>query len=432
MGGRTTYAHPPGLLGLSVPTVAASHFILDLPTLFAVTVFLSATGGLLLIFAWLQNRNTPALALWGIGYLLGAAAAGLLASHGFIPSSWSVCAANALVCSAYGMMWSGARSFEGRHVRIPLIFAGAAIWIAAFQFEGFAQSLQARVSLVSGVSAAYALLGMCELWHARDRELISRWPTLVLVGGHACFLLLRIPFAQALTSSAIAGRPQDAIVAVIAFEMLFATFCLPFLRVAMSKERAELEQRKAALTDSLTGIANRRAFFDRGAPLIEWAVADRRSAALLLFDLDRFKEVNDTAGHQAGDLVLQAFCDLVAASLRPGDLFGRLGGEEFACLLGNASMAQALQLAERLRRDFAIMRLPGLEVNPTVSVGVAMASEAGRSLSALLATADRALYRAKAEGRNRVAPAPLVLVDNGEASRRAAERAPAIPAPVAG
>ena len=92
----------------------------------------------------------------------------------------------------------------------------------------------------------------------------------------------------------------------MAFEALFAAFCLPFLRVAMSKERAELAQRKAALTDSLTGIANRRAFFDLGGPLLEWAVADRRPAALLLFDLDRFKEVNDTAGHQAGDRVLKA------------------------------------------------------------------------------------------------------------------------------
>jgi diguanylate cyclase (GGDEF)-like protein len=183
----------------------------------------------------------------------------------------------------------------------------------------------------------------------------------------------------------------------------------------------------------LTGIANRRAFFDLGGPLLEWAVADRRPAALLLFDLDRFKEVNDTAGHQAGDRVLKAFCELVAASMRPGDLFGRLGGEEFACLVENATMAQALHTAERLRREFEAMRFPGLEGNATVSIGVAMASEAGRSLPALLAIADRALYRAKADGRNRVAPAPLVLVDinAGETGRRTKERPTAVAAPAA-
>jgi diguanylate cyclase (GGDEF)-like protein len=416
-----------------VPTVAASHFVLDLPTLFAVTVFLSTTGGMLLIFAWLQNRATPSLAFWGIGYLSGALAAAALASPGLLPEPWLVGGANALVCGAYGMMWAGARSFEGRRLHFPLIFTGAAIWILAFQFDAFAQSLQARVALVSAITASYALLSVYELWHARDRELISRWPTLVLVSVHATFLLARIPLAQALASAG-GGQPHGPVVAVMAFQVLFTTFCLPFLRVAMSKERAELEQRKAALTDSLTGVANRRAFFDRGGPLLDWSLADRRPAALLLFDLDRFKEVNDTAGHQAGDQVLQAFCDLVAASIRPGDLFGRLGGEEFACLLANASMAQALHTAERLRREFAATRLPGLDVNATVSVGVAMASEAGRNLPALLAIADRALYRAKADGRNRVASAPLVLVDTGggETSRRSMERSAAIAAPAAG
>ncbi len=417
-----------------MPTVAASHFVIDLPTLFVVTVFISITGGLLLIFAWMQNRNTPALAIWGTGYLMGATAAGLLALHGFMPNSWSVCSANALICGAYGMMWGGARSFEGRRIRIPLMAMGAGIWIAAFQFDGFAQSTAARIDLVSLVLASYALLAARELWYARDRELISRWPTLVLIVAHAGFLLARIPFADVLTASVNSGQPQGPIVTVMAFQMLFANVCLPFLRVAMSKERGELEQRKAALTDALTGVANRRAFFDRGAQLLEAATAELRPATLLLFDLDRFKEVNDTAGHQAGDCVLKAFCELVAGAMRPGDVFGRLGGEEFACLLAGASMAHALNTAERLRREFAALRVPGLETNATVSVGVAMARETGRNLSELLAMADRALYRAKADGRNRVAPAPLILVDTagGEAPRRAADRPAAIAAPMAG
>jgi len=217
----------------------------------------------------------------------------------------------------------------------------------------------------------------------------------------------------------------------MAFEALFVVVCLPFLRVAMSKERAELEQRKVALTDSLTGVANRRAFFDRGGALLDWAIAERRPAALLLFDLDRFKEINDTAGHQTGDRVLQAFCNLVVASIGPGDVFGRLGGEEFGCLLADTAVTRALQTAERVRREFEAMRLPDLVINPTVSVGVAVASEAGRNLPSLLAIADRALYRAKADGRNRVAPAPLVLV-GGDGARRAAERPAAVPAPIAG
>jgi len=417
-----------------VPTIANSHFVIDLPTLFVVTVFISATAGLLLIFAWMQNRNTAALAIWGLGYLMGATAAALLAAPALMPNSWTVCIANALICCTYGTMWGGARSFEGRRLRIPLMAAGAAIWIADFQFDAFAGSAAARLDLVSVITATYALLSACELWYARDRELISRWPTLALVVSHAGFLLLRIPFADALTLAAATGKPHGLLVPVISFQMLFTSICLPFLRVAMSKERTELEQRKAALTDALTGVANRRAFFDRGAQLLESATAELRPAALLLFDLDRFKEVNDTAGHQAGDCVLKAFCDLVAGAMRPGDVFGRLGGEEFACLLAGASMAHALSTAERLRREFASLHVPGLETNATVSVGVAMARETGPSLSELLAMADRALYRAKADGRNRVAPAPLVLVDmaSGEVTRRVAERPAAVASPAAG
>ncbi len=174
------------------------------------------------------------------------------------------------------------------------------------------------------------------------------------------------------------GHPHGVVATVMAFEALFAAFCLPFLRVAMSKERAELEQRRAAETDPLTGIPNRRAFFDRGDPLLARFVVERRSAVLLLFDLDRFKAINDTAGHQGGDQVLQSFCDLVGASLGANDLFGRLGGEEFAYVMADVSMTQALQTAERLRTEFAALPFGGLAISPTVSVGVAMASEAGR------------------------------------------------------
>jgi diguanylate cyclase (GGDEF)-like protein len=397
--------------GTSVPIYLSSHFVIDLPTLCAVTVFIVAAGGFLMLFCWMQNRTVPALAFWGVGYLLGAVAAGLVALGGIIPLSWSICGASALICCAYGVLWSGARAFEGRQISWIGMMAGAAIWIAACQFPGFYDSLQARIILTSMILGTYTLLGAREVWFARDKELISRWPTLAILLMHAAFILARIPVASTLPVLPDGAIPHTAMVTVMAFEALFAAFCIAFLRVNMSKERAEIEQRRAALTDSLTGVPNRRAFFDRGEPLLERLVADRRPAALLLFDLDRFKEINDTAGHQAGDQVLKAFADLVASAMRPDELFGRLGGEEFACLLVDVSMAGALRTAEHLRREFATMRFPQLETSATVSIGVAMASDSRGSLQLLLATADRALYRAKNEGRNCVAPAPLVVVE---------------------
>ena len=417
----------------AVPIFANPNFLINLPTLCAVTAFITVISGVLMLFSWLQNRGEPALALWGAAYLLGSVGGAFLVRNSSDVPAWSVCAGNALLCCAYGTMWAGARSFEGRRPRLPLIVAGAVIWIAACQFPGFYQSIEARVALTCTIFAAYSFLCAREMWYPRDPELISRWPTMALAVIHGGFLLTRIHYVGAFQAMASAHPEQSIGLFVLTFETLFAAFCQAFLRMGMAKERAELAQRRAALTDSLTEIPNRRAFFDLGVPLLKRTLADRRAAALLLFDLDRFKEVNDTAGHQMGDEVLKAFSRLIAEAIQPGDLFARLGGEEFACLLIDAPMAEALRLAERVRGRFEAMRFAGLQTDTTVSAGVAMAGDTGRDLSALLGNADRALYRAKAEGRNRVAPAPLVLVErNTDARAGLAPGSAVITAPLAG
>jgi diguanylate cyclase (GGDEF)-like protein len=397
-------------LGVVVPAVASSPFIVNLPTLCLVSVFVTATAGALLLFAWMQNRSEPALALWGIGYLFGSAGVGMLALGGAFPGNLANPAASALICTAYGVMWAGARAFEGRKVRLGFVVAGAALWVALCQWHGFAEMQQPRLVALSGILATYVLLGAGEVWRGRDPELMSRWPTLLLLIIHAGFLLARIPLGGALPLSTM-GAGQRLFVSVMALEALFVTFALAFLRVSMTKERVELQQRKAALTDALTGIANRRGFFERGERLLDDALADRRLVALLLFDLDRFKDVNDAAGHHTGDQVLRGLTQLVEAAMAADHLFARMGGDEFACLLPGAGMARALQMAEAVRRGFETQRIEGLTCHPTVSVGLAVASEPGQTLTSLLVSADRALYRAKGEGRNRVAPAPPVLVE---------------------
>jgi diguanylate cyclase (GGDEF)-like protein len=370
-----------GTQGCAVP-IPSSSFV-DLPTLCAVAMFVSVTGGLLLLFSWMQNRGEPSLALWGLSYLIGSAGVGLMALGKIGPDGWSISIANALICLAYGVMWGGARSFEGRRVNPVLIAAGPAVWLAACQFPGFLESLQARIMLASTISAAYLVLCAGEARDGRDRALISRWPTVAVLIMHAGFMLARVPLAGLMAHRPPIGQPYGLGVCIMAFEALFASYCIAFLRMSMAKERAELEQRKTSLTNSLTGIANRRAFFEFGSPLLERTIADRRPVALLLFDLDRFKEVNDTGGHQTGDSVLQAFSHLVTTTVRPSDPFARVGGEEFALLLTDVPMAEAMRVAERVRGEFAQMPLAGLAGNATVSVGVAMANEASRTLSSL-------------------------------------------------
>jgi diguanylate cyclase (GGDEF)-like protein len=128
------------------------------------------------------------------------------------------------------------------------------------------------------------------------------------------------------------------------------------------------------LTDPLTGVANRRSFFETGERLLVRARFAREPTALIMFDLDRFKSINDKYGHHTGDEVLSAFCQFTSL-LRSNDLFGRIGGEEFACLLPITGRREAIRIAERVRAAFEdVYHMIGEHrLTATVSVGVAVA-----------------------------------------------------------
>jgi len=394
--------------------------MLDFSTLFSVTLFLSTVAGLLLLFAWLQNRSVAALGLWGTAYLMNTAALALLHGRGTIPDVWSIDIAQTVWLAAHGLMWAAARNFEDRRTPLALTLAGAAIWLTACQFEVFYASLAARIVLSTSTIGTYLLLCAFELWRARDRELMSRWPAIVLLLVHGSMFLVRAPLVNVLPYPAGALPPSPHWLPIGMFELMLHIFCMSVLLVAMAKERAELRQRQNSLIDPLTGVANRRAFFDRGEAILRRARAEGRVTALLVFDLDRFKQINDTFGHQVGDHVLSKFCEVAKSALRPQDLFGRFGGEEFAGLIEGASLAEALRVADRIRAHCANAQLHvgTAKTVVTVSIGVAVSNEVERNLEHLFAAADRALYRAKAKGRDRVeaARAPRLVVENASAA----------------
>ena len=181
-------------------------------------------------------------------------------------------------------------------------------------------------------------------------------------------------------------------------------FAIALFGVGLIRERHESELRRDAETDPLTGVLNRRGFLDSAERQLARLRGARRHAGLLLFDLDHFKAVNDRFGHNAGDRVLAGFAALALRAIRTNDLFGRIGGEEFAALLEGVDMATATVIAERIRVDFAALGLKheGVVIPATVSAGVAVGEGNGLDLAALLAEADRALYDAKRAGRDRV------------------------------
>lgn len=169
------------------------------------------------------------------------------------------------------------------------------------------------------------------------------------------------------------------------------------------QRRLEDALRRLAETDMLTGLANRRRFFEVAAALFtrSW---DAAPCTLLLLDLDHFKALNDTFGHHRGDEALTAVAQIATGALRPGELAARFGGEEFALLLHGTTVTEALARAEDLRRGIAAVRLPGKggAMALSTSIGVAARDRETPTLHQLIENADRALYRAKRAGRNRV------------------------------
>lgn len=178
------------------------------------------------------------------------------------------------------------------------------------------------------------------------------------------------------------------------------------LAVACSQiARNELLHRldRAASHDSLTDVLARGAFFNKGQRLLERLQHECRPAAVLMLDLDHFKRVNDNHGHAAGDALLRAFAKTVGRVLRPQDLLGRIGGEEFAVLLPNVRPAAAEQIATRICAAVRSQRLAlrnGPELRVTVSAGLACNEGVAQKLDELLQRADGALYQAKHAGRD--------------------------------
>jgi diguanylate cyclase (GGDEF)-like protein len=374
----------------------------DPATLITLIAIIAATVGVLLVFAWVQNRAHRALAMWGGVDLAGALAAILIMTRNHASDFVSITLPFGLAAAAYAVMWAAGRTFSDRPLRPIWMAAGPVIWLVACTFPPFFQSTGARVVLISVISAIYTFAAAYELWRGRSEYLLSRFPTVACLVLHAIMLLGRAVAVLIWTppqSSQVLMTPWAAAMAVEAIILIIAG---GFLQLSMAKERSESVQRRAAATDELTGVASRRGFLEEGEQRLKTALRLCLPVTLLLFDLDHFKKINDNHGHQAGDRVLQAFATRAVEVLRPGDLFGRIGGEEFAALLTNTNQASALRIAERFREavekiEFAEQAVP---LRLSVSGGVATTLDPDCDLATLLIQADHALYDAKTAGRN--------------------------------
>ena len=384
---------------------------LDIHTLFLVTIYVEAILGVLLLFAWLQNLEIRAVAWWGCAHLMRAGSIVLFGMFGSVSQAISIDLANTLLFMSFAVTWTGARVFDGRKPLALAIIAGPLVWLAVSQLPGIGSQQELRFLFASGIIATYTWLTAYEFWRGREEPLVSRWPAIFVLFAHGSIFLLRTPLAAVLPWPPV-GQFESVWLTVISFEALMFTISVAFILLAMAKERTEFCHRTAAMVDSLTGIANRRSFLNDASALTTSQSAATGPTAVLLMDLDHFKSINDRFGHAIGDRVLQVFAESTRETIRAADLFGRLGGEEFAAVLRNVRREDAIALAESIHRHFveAAAYVDGYAVGATVSIGVVLSQDNELDMPELLAQADQALYYAKERGRNRVEVATLDLM----------------------
>ena len=377
---------------------------LDVNTLFIVAIYVEASLGLLLLFAWAQNMQIRAVAWWGFAHLMRAGSIALFGTYGATPDLVSIDLANAILFLSFAVTWTGARVFDGREILPGYLIAGPLLWFSVSHFATFKHDLDLRVLLSSGIVASYTWLAAYEFWRGRAEPLVSRWPTIFVLFANGSLFLLRTPLARTLPWMPEGAVVESVWMIVMTLEALLFTISIAFILLAMAKERAEFRLRNAAMVDSLTGIANRRSFLQDGEGLAKRHAADPSPTAVLLIDLDHFKSINDRFGHAVGDRVLQIFARTAQEAIKVPDLLGRLGGEEFAVLLHDVGPERAAARAELIRASFAeaAAEVDGYPVNATLSVGMVCSRGGAFDLGELLIQADHALYEAKGRGRNRI------------------------------
>jgi len=376
---------------------------LDVGTLLVIAICVAALLGFLLMFAWMQERM-PALAWWGLAYLIGSASGVLWRFGQLALPALPASLATVLLFVAVGMVWSGARQFHGQPVRWGAMLFGAGFWLLASFAPAFAMSAASRIVISAMIVAGYTFLTAAELRRERRKSIIRRWPAGFVPVLHGAIFLFPVTLATTLPDDGIHTLARGWI-AVYAIEIVLYVVGTAFIVLMLAKDRTVHLYKMAATTDPLTGLLNRRGFFEA----VGIVMGRRRGAAnalsVLAFDLDHFKSINDRYGHAIGDEVLQMFARVARETMRAGDIVGRLGGEEFVAVLPG-TVAEAAIAAERVRAALAEASLVsnGQRVAVTVSIGVACGAPSD-VIDHIIGRADAALYRAKAQGRNRVAMA---------------------------
>ncbi len=370
----------------------------DPDTLFFAAGICAAALAMTMLSMWFQNRVDRFI----IGWMLGMALiAGGVILYSTVPPGHMAVTSIAFTLEIVGFVavYVAARLFTGEPtswapvlalglvvalvVAVPIAFGRDGIGIMVYNF------------LAAGLLAATAW----RYWATRLEAPVS------IFGVTALYLLSALSFvacgAVLLIDGkwVLDGRPDNWAEHFNAIMSITGITGIGALSLGLNQSRAARRHQLEARTDALTGMLNRRALFDDLS-----AERLRPGDAVIAFDLDRFKAINDRHGHGAGDQILRQFASVLRQNIRPCDMAARTGGEEFVLVMRQASLPLAAVTAERIRASFAAGRVETRTgvVNGTASAGIAVSQLAEESFEHMLHRADTALYRAKDNGRDRV------------------------------
>jgi diguanylate cyclase (GGDEF)-like protein len=375
----------------------------DVPTMLMMIIASSTVMAIALALAGWRQRH-EGMGCWALGLLLHAVAYVLLAQRGKLDDALTVVLANVLVGATFSALLTAIYQFRG--LPWPWLQMVWPVATLALVFSFLLDSYLARV--IVGCTVYVAQIGQL-FWALRapSDPLPGRGPLL-------------IGFGMGLQAVILAGRIVGARVGALeptglhdGSTLQTATFLCAFITVLsaslgfifMTKDRLNASNQRMASTDPLTGVANRRSLIDALERDLAHAQRAREPLAVMMVDVDHFKQVNDQHGHLAGDHVLQHVVSLLHERLRSQDLVGRFGGEEFLLLLPQTDAQGAQELAQSLCERIAQSHCTweGKPIPVTVSIGM-FAGYVGPNdrWDMLVDAADQAMYQAKQSGRNRV------------------------------
>ncbi|MEA3393928.1 MAG: GGDEF domain-containing protein [Pseudomonadota bacterium] len=378
--------------------------LLHTPSLMLVNIAVTAALGLSLAAVASRTRR-DGLSLWAWAMATHSLSYTLLSLRGQINDVMSMVVGTGLLSATMALFTEGLCQFQQRHPTRWRVWSPVVLLVVAM-------SLVMHVPLARVVVSALVLLAqsvaILVLLIQKRHDTVGRGQYFEMTGFAILILIFvfRIvgAFATETDLSSVTASNQMQTGTFLLSTVAIVLIC--FGLVVMTKERADAQNLNLALHDALTGLSNRRLIVETLTQHLAQAQRSGRALTLLMIDIDYFKRVNDTFGHQSGDRALRGLADCIRGRLRAQDMAGRWGGEEFLVILPDTDAQGAITLAEQLRRSVEQSRFEatdGRTMQFTISIGLhTLQAMAAESIDDMVAAADKAMYLAKKNGRNRV------------------------------